>query len=65
MLEPKELVVTLGGCWWLVVGWLLLVAVGCSLSSSHVQRDKKKKLVILTGKIKLAPRNLTPLISRK
>lgn len=56
----------IGGCWWLAVDWLPLVAVGCSLSSSHMQRDEKKKSDIPIGKkIKLAPRNLTPLISRK
>ncbi|KRY97607.1 hypothetical protein T11_1606, partial [Trichinella zimbabwensis] len=47
------------GCW--------LIAVGHRLLSSHKQsRNKeKKKLDILTAKIKLAPRNSTPLISRK
>jgi hypothetical protein len=49
MLEPKEAV-------W-VDGPLLL------LSSRAQRRNKKKKLHILTAKIKLAPR--TPLISRK
>ena len=47
------------GCW--------LIAVGHRLLSSHKQsRNKeKKKLDILTAKIKLAPRNSMPLISRK
>jgi hypothetical protein len=43
----------------------LLVVVGSGLVSSHVQRRRKKKLDILAVKIKLAPRNSTPLISRK
>lgn len=48
-----------------MASWLLVV-VCCSLSSSsHVQRDEKKKLDILTGKLKLAPRNSFSLISRK
>jgi hypothetical protein len=43
-----------------------LVAVGCHLLSSHAQRRiKRKKLGILTVKIKLAPRNSMPLISMK
>jgi hypothetical protein len=37
----------------------------CSFSSGHEQRDKKKKLDILTTKIGLGPRNLMTLISRK
>ena len=44
---------------------MLLVTVGCSLLSSREQRRKKKKLDILTGKIKLGPRNLRHLTSRK
>jgi hypothetical protein len=62
----------LGCCWavgGLVVvgGWLLLVSVGCGLLSSCVQRrnNNKKKLAILTAKMKSAPRNMMPLISRK
>lgn len=47
----------------LVVGGLLLMAVGCCLSSNHEQRDGKK-LDLLMAKIKLAPRNLSPLINR-
>lgn len=46
-----------------VVG--LLLVVGCGLLSSCVRRGNKKKLNILTAKIKLDPRNLTPLTSRK
>ena len=46
-----------------IAGWL--VAVGNSLLSSHAQRRKKKKLDILIAKIKLAPRNMRPLINRK
>jgi hypothetical protein len=49
----------------LLDAWLLLVA----LLSSYVQRrrnnNNKKKLDIPMAKIKLTPRNLTPLISRK
>jgi hypothetical protein len=42
-----------------VVGCLLLVMVGHTLLSSHVQRRKnKKKLHTLTVKIKLAPKEL-------
>ena len=46
---------------------LLLIVVGHSLLSSHVQRriKKKKKFGILTAKIELAPRYLIPLIDRK
>lgn len=44
---------------------MLLVAVGCGLSSSCVQRDKKKKVDILKVKVKLAPRNSVPLVSRE
>ena len=51
-------------CGFLVVVWLLVV-VGSGLVSSHVQRRRKKKLDILAVKIKLAPRNSTPLMSRK
>jgi hypothetical protein len=54
-------------CWGLrggAVGWLLLVAVGHSLSS-HAHRRRKKKLDILMAKSKLAPKNSTPVISRK
>jgi hypothetical protein len=42
------------------VGCFLLVVVGYALLSSHVRRrnKKKKKLDILTWKIKLASRNL-------
>lgn len=49
-----------------VTGWLLLV-VGHGLLSNQVQRsnNKKKKLNILLMKIKLASRNLAPLINRK
>jgi hypothetical protein len=57
----------------------LVVVVSCGLLSSHTQRrgegrrererggekKRKKKLDILLAKIKLAPRNLTPFISRK
>ena len=42
-----------------------MVAIGHGLLSSHVQRKNKKKLNILTPKIKLALRNLMALISRK
>ena len=43
-----------------------MVVVGHSLTSSHEQRrNNKKKLDILLVKTKLAPRNVTPLISRK
>jgi hypothetical protein len=43
-----------------------LVAVGRDLLSSYAQRrNNRKTLDILTVKIKLVPRNLTPLISRK
>ena len=45
-----------------VVGWLVMVAVGDSLLSSHTQR--KKKLDILTANIKLVPRKSMLLISR-
>lgn len=47
---------------WLLVGWLV---VGLSWLSSCAQRRDKKKLDILMVKIKVALRNLTPLISRK
>ena len=44
----------------------LLVSLGHGFLSSYVQRNNnKKKLDILMAKIKLGPRNLTPLISRK
>ena len=43
----------------------MLVALVHGFLSSYVKRRNKKKLDILTAKIKLAPRNLTPLISRK
>ena len=43
-----------------------MVVVGHSLLNSRAQkRNNKKKLDILTVKIKLAPRNSMPLISRK
>lgn len=43
-----------------------MVVVGHGLLTSHAQRRKKeKKLDILSAKLKLAPRNLIPLISRK
>jgi hypothetical protein len=43
-------------------GWV----VDCELLSSRMQRKKKnKESDILTAKIKLVPRNLMPLISRK
>lgn len=38
----------------------LLAAVGCNLLCSCSQRRKKKKLDILSVKIKLAPRNSCP-----
>lgn len=47
------------GC---VIGGLLLVFF---FLSSCVQRRNNKKLDTLTAKIKLAPRNLMPIISRK
>jgi hypothetical protein len=37
----------------------------CGLLSGCIQRRNKKKLDILTAKIKLIPRNSTPLISSK
>lgn len=37
--------------------WMLLGAVGCYLSSGQVQRNEKKKLVILMTKIKLVQGN--------
>jgi hypothetical protein len=43
-----------GGCMWFIVV--------CQIA---LHRRNKKKLDILTEKIKLAPRNLMPLISRK
>lgn len=43
---------------------LMFLSVFCSLSSGHEQRQKKK-LDILTEKVKFAPKNLTPLISRR
>lgn len=48
-------------------GWCLEgVAMFCgTLSSSHVQRDEKKKLETLTAKVRRAPKNLMPVISRK
>ena len=50
--------------YWLV--GCLLAAVGHSLLSTHAQRrNNKKKLDILMVKIKLAPRNLVPLVNRK
>ena len=52
----------------LEVGWGVacgLFAVGCGLLNSHTQRRNKKKLDILNVKIKLAPRNSTPLSHRK
>ena len=50
--------------YWLV--GCLLAAVGHSLLSTHAQRrNNKKKLDILMVKIKLAPKNSVPLISRK
>jgi hypothetical protein len=45
--------------------WLPGLLAGCGLLSSHAQRRNKKNLDILIVKIGLAPRNLTPLISRK
>ena len=46
-----------------LVGWLLFF-VGCSLSSSYVQRrNNTKKLDILMLNIKLVPRNTMPLIA--
>jgi hypothetical protein len=43
----------------LAVWWLDAIdPVGCSLSSNSVQRDKKKKLDILTASIKLTPKGL-------
>ena len=55
----------------LVVGrWVGELLVGCWLVVVHgllrgnAQKRKNKKLDILTAKIKLAPRNKTPLISR-
>ena len=48
MPEPQEVE-------WIVVGWL--VAVGSGLLNSQAQRqNNKKKLDILTTKIKLAPK---------
>jgi hypothetical protein len=44
---------------------MLLVAVGHSLLHSHMQRRNKKKLDTPMVKIKLASRNVLPLISRK
>jgi hypothetical protein len=47
----------------MVGGWLVWVAVGYSLLSSHVRRRNKemKKLAILTLKIKLSLRSLSPI----
>jgi hypothetical protein len=45
-------------CSWPVGGWLLLVAACGSLSSSCVQRDRKKKLDILMAKIKFVRKEL-------
>ena len=61
MLGPQEVV-----CWLLWVGWWL-VAVDCCWSqlSCCAQRNNNKKLDILRAKIKLAPRNMMPLISRQ
>jgi hypothetical protein len=47
---------------WVVV-WL--VVVGHGLLRTHGQRKQKKKIGILMVKIKLAPRNLMPLIIGK
>lgn len=65
ILETLEAVSMLGPC--KGVGcWLLLVTVGLGLLNSQVQRrSNKKKLDILTVKIKLTARNSVPLIHRK
>ena len=46
----------------LVVGGLLLMAVGCCLSSNHEQRDGNK-LDLLMAKIKLSTRIFKPPVS--
>lgn len=46
-------------------GCVLLLVICCNLLSSHVQRPQKKKSGILMAVVRLAPRNSTPLLSRK